>query len=106
MRRYKVEKCLLSQQVYAHNYLLPNIRNCFFIILFHPINTSVFAFDPNATKYVFVKKWGSRGTGDGQFLRIHDIDFNPSETRLYAIDRDGNRIQVFDKNGTFLFKWE
>ena len=46
-----------------------------------------------------------RGTGDGQFLRIHDIDFNPSETRLYVIDRDGNRIQVFDKNGTFLFKW-
>ena len=47
----------------------------------------------------------SKGTGDGQFHRIHDIDFNPSETRLYAIDRDGNRIQVFDKNGTFLFKW-
>jgi hypothetical protein len=63
-------------------------------ILFYSAN----AFDPNATKYVFVKKWGSRGTGDGQFMRIHDIDFNPSETRLYAIDRDGNRIQVFDKN--------
>ena len=63
------------------------------------------AFDPNATRYVFARKWGSRGTGDGQFMRIHDIDFNPSETRLYAIDRDGNRIQVFDKNGTFLFKW-
>lgn len=71
------------------------------VILFSSVN----AFDPNATKYVFVKKWGSRGTGDGQFMRIHDIDFNPSETRLYAIDRDGNRIQVFDKNGTFLFKW-
>ena len=63
------------------------------------------AFDPNATKYEFVKKWGSKGTGDGQFNRVHDIDFNPSETRLYAVDRDGNRIQVFDKNGTFLFKW-
>ena len=72
------------------------------VILFYSSN----AFDPNATKYVFVKKWGSRGTGDGQFMRIHDIDFNPSETRLYAIDRDGNLIQVFDKNGTFLFKWE
>jgi DNA-binding beta-propeller fold protein YncE len=71
------------------------------VILFSSVN----AFDPNATKYVFVKKWGSRGTGDGQFMRIHDIDFNPSETRLYAVDRDGNRIQVFDKNGTFLFKW-
>jgi DNA-binding beta-propeller fold protein YncE len=75
------------------------------LVLTVVISSAVSAFDPNATKYVFVKKWGSRGTGDGQFMRIHDIDFNPSETRLYAIDRDGNRIQVFDKNGTFLFKW-
>src|SRR6266540_3033621 len=75
------------------------------LILSVILYSSVSAFDPNATKYVFVKKWGSRGTGDGQFLRIHDIDFNPSETRLYAIDRDGNRVQVFDRDGTFLFKW-
>lgn len=33
------------------------------VILFSSAN----AFDPNATKYVFMKKWGSRGTGDGQF---------------------------------------
>jgi tripartite motif-containing protein 71 len=83
-------------------YLILGIVSLFLYLV---LNSSVFAFDPNATKYVFVKKWGSRGTGDGQFHRIHDIDFNPSETRLYAIDRDGNRIQVFDKNGTFLFKW-
>ena len=75
------------------------------LVLTVVISSAVSAFDPNTTKYVFVKKWGSRGTGDGQFMRIHDIDFNPSETRLYAIDRDGNRIQVFDKNETFLFKW-
>jgi DNA-binding beta-propeller fold protein YncE len=71
------------------------------IILF----STVGALDPQAKEYVFVKKWGSRGTGDGQFHRVHDIDFNPLETRLYAVDRDGYRIQVFDKNGTFLFKW-
>ena len=55
--------------------------------------------------YTFVKKWGSKGTGDGQFQRIHDLDFDPLEKRLYVSDRDGNRIQVFDKNRTFLFKW-
>lgn len=60
--------------------------------------------DPQKT-YTFVKKWGSKGTGDGQFQRIHDLDFDPLERRLYVSDRDGNRIQVFDKNGTFLFKW-
>ena len=104
MRRYEVEKCSLSQQIYdiIICYLILGIVSLFLYLV---LNSSVFAFDPNATKYVFVKKWGFKGTGDGQFHRIHDIDFNPSETRLYAIDRDGNRIQVFDKNGTFLFKW-
>jgi len=55
--------------------------------------------------YSFVKKWGSHGTGDGQFQRIHDLDFDPSEKYLYVVDRDGNRIQIFDKNGTFINKW-
>jgi tripartite motif-containing protein 71 len=55
--------------------------------------------------YSFVRKWGSNGSGDGEFRRIHDLDFDPSERHLYVVDRDGNRIQVFDKYGIFLFKW-
>jgi DNA-binding beta-propeller fold protein YncE len=55
--------------------------------------------------YTFVKEWGSKGTGDGQFLRPHDLEFDKNNERLYAVDRDGNRIQVFDKNGKFLFKF-
>ena len=66
---------------------------------------STYGFDPNATKYGLVKTWGSKGTGDGQFNRPHDLDFSNDEKLLYSVDRDGNRIQVFDKNGTFLFKW-
>ena len=59
----------------------------------------------NATVYEFYKKWGSEGKGDGQFQRPHDLDFSPDEKIIYAVDRDGNRIQAFDKNGTFLFSW-
>ena len=55
--------------------------------------------------YSFARKWGGEGTEDGKFLRPHDLDFSPDEKILYAVDRDGNRIQAFDKNGTFLFKW-
>ena len=65
----------------------------------------VAAFDPKADKYVLFKKWGSEGSGDGEFHRIHDLDFDPTEKYLYVVDRDGNRIQVFDKNGTFVTKW-
>ena len=33
------------------------------------------------------KKWGSEGTGDGQFQRVHDLDFYPTEKYLYTVDR-------------------
>jgi len=55
--------------------------------------------------YKFVNKWGSNGTEDGQFLRPHDLEFDKNDKYLYVVDRDGARIQVFDKNGTFLFKF-
>ncbi|MGB8767387.1 MAG: hypothetical protein WCC79_08710, partial [Nitrososphaeraceae archaeon] len=51
-------------------------------------------------KYSFVTEWGSKGTENGQFLRPHDLEFDNNNKILYAVDRDGNRIQVFDKNGT------
>ena len=75
-----------------------------------------------AKHYVFVKKWGSlcklktlqgcnmnapgaKQVGDGQFQRVHDLDFDQQEKYLYTLDRDNNRVQVFDKNGTFIKKW-
>lgn len=63
-----------------------------------------YSFSQNETQYEFVKKWGGEGTGDGQFLRPHDLDFDPTDKLLYAVDRDGNRIQVFDKDGNFIKK--
>ena len=65
---------------------------------------SVYAFE-NATSYNFIKKLGGAGSDDGQFLRPHDLDFNKEETILYIVDRDGSRIQAFDKDGNFLFKF-
>lgn len=57
----------------------------------------------NSHAYYFVTEWGAKGSGDGQFLRPHDLEFDNYNKLLYAVDRDGNRIQVFDKNGTFQF---
>ena len=68
-------------------------------------STQMTAGDDIEQTYTFVKKWGGEGTGNGMFLRPHDLDFSPDEKILYAVDRDGNRIQAFDKNGTFLFAW-
>jgi DNA-binding beta-propeller fold protein YncE len=76
----------------------------FFLLANINIFSDVSAYE-NATEYKFVKKWGSKGIGPGQFQRPHDLDFSNDEKILYAVDRDGNRIQAFDKNGTFLFSW-
>ena len=55
------------------------ITTGFIIIMSIMISCStVSAFD-QAKEYVFVKKWGSKGTADGQFQRPHDLDFDPAE---------------------------
>jgi sugar lactone lactonase YvrE len=48
-----------------------------------------------------VKEWGKLGTGPGEFDQPHCLAFD-SKGRLYIGDRNNNRVQVFDQNGTFL----
>ena len=54
--------------------------------------------------YLFVRKWGSFGTGNGQFERPHDVAFD-SNGNVYVSGRDNNNIQKFTHNGTFILKW-
>ncbi|HEU4447768.1 MAG TPA: hypothetical protein VFR94_24055 [Nitrososphaeraceae archaeon] len=54
-------------------------------------------------QYEFVAKWGSEGSGPGQFNGQNDVD--PFKDFVYVADYDNNRIQVFDSNGTFVSSW-
>jgi DNA-binding beta-propeller fold protein YncE len=51
-----------------------------------------------------VKYWGDRGTRPGQFNTPHNIVID-SNSNLYVADRQNNRVQVFDTEGTFKQEW-
>jgi sugar lactone lactonase YvrE len=48
-----------------------------------------------------IKSWGKLGTGPGEFDQPHALAFD-SKGRLLVGDRNNNRIQIFDQDGTFL----
>jgi DNA-binding beta-propeller fold protein YncE len=52
----------------------------------------------------FVRWWGGKGTGPGQFDQPHSIALD-SRGRVYVADRSNNRIQIFDGDGNFLNQW-
>lgn len=62
------------------------------------INSRVAKYDANGD---WVKSWGERGTGPGQFRLPHAIAVD-NQDRIYVGDRSNRRIQVFDADGTFL----
>ncbi|MHC4508450.1 MAG: NHL repeat-containing protein [Planctomycetota bacterium] len=51
-----------------------------------------------------IKRWGSKGIGDGQFDSPEGIAVDKSGN-VYVCDRQNCRIQKFDSDGRFLAKW-
>jgi DNA-binding beta-propeller fold protein YncE len=61
--------------------------------------------DPRVLKFdkdgKFIKSWGGKGSGPGQFQVAHGVAIDP-KGMLWVADRENQRIQVFDQNGTFV----
>jgi DNA-binding beta-propeller fold protein YncE len=64
-------------------------------------NSRVAKFDKTGK---YVTSWGTPGSGPSQFRTVHSIQFD-SKDRAYVSDRENNRIQIFDSNGTLLKTW-
>jgi len=60
-------------------------------------NSRVAKYDRNGK---WLKNWGSRGTGEGQFNIVHGIAID-AQGNVYVGDEGNKRIQVFDGEGTF-----
>jgi len=54
--------------------------------------------------YVFVTKWGTEGSGDGQFAFPKGITVDP-ESDIYVADNLNHRVQKFVSDGTFITAW-
>jgi hypothetical protein len=62
------------------------------------VNSRVAKYDKNGD---WVKSWGDKGTGPGQFRLPHAIVADRNNN-IYVGDRTNRRIQVFDTEGKFL----
>jgi hypothetical protein len=62
------------------------------------VNSRVAKYDKNGD---WVKQWGQPGTAAGEFNTPHSIAAD-AEGNIYVADRGNRRIQVFDKDGTFV----
>ena len=65
-------------------------------------NNRIQKFDSSGT---FITKWGSIGTGDGQFHSPSRGVATDSAGNVYVADAGNNRIQKFDSSGAFITKW-
>ena len=65
------------------------------------VNSRVVHFDKTGT---FVKAWGKLGTDPGEFSLAHGIGVD-SNGRLYVVDRNNARIQVFEQSGEYITEW-
>lgn len=65
------------------------------------VNSRIVKFSKDGT---FIKAWGKKGTGPGEFDVPHTIFFD-SRGRLLVGDRSNKRIQIFDQDGKFLDQW-
>jgi PKD repeat protein len=64
-------------------------------------NDRIQKFDSNG---IFITKWGTRGSDDGQFGLAQGITID-SEGYVYVADNVNQRVQKFDADGTFITKW-
>jgi len=66
------------------------------------VNSRVALFDASGR---WVREWGTKGDGEGEFNNPHGLSFVPGSTDVVVADRENSRLQLFDGAGTFRRQW-
>jgi DNA-binding beta-propeller fold protein YncE len=53
----------------------------------------------------FLTKWGTHGSGNGQFRVPVGLAVDPTTGDVYVADNENDRVQKFDSDGTYLGQW-
>jgi len=64
-------------------------------------NACVHKFSPEGE---LLLSWGKPGSNPGEFHTPHGI-WVDKQDKVYVVDRDNNRIQIFDSEGNYLMAW-
>ncbi len=64
-------------------------------------NARVHKFSPDGT---LLLSWGEPGPAPGQFRLPHSIRVD-QQNRVWLVDRENSRIQIFDDKGKFITQW-
>ena len=64
-------------------------------------NARILEYTPDGRK---IREWGRPGTGPGEFRLPHSIAVDENGI-VYVADRENGRIQIFERDGTFLREW-
>ena len=70
-----------------------------FILATYSDSISIFSFE-----WQLIKTFGSKGTGPGQFMSIEGATTN-SRQEIIVADRYCDRIQIFTRDGNFLYSF-
>jgi len=64
-------------------------------------NARVHKFSPEGD---LLLSWGRPGSNPGEFHTPHGI-WVDKQDKIYVVDRDNNRVQIFDSEGNYLTAW-
>ena len=66
------------------------------------VNSRIAVFDDHGK---WLREWGKKGTGSGEFSNPHGLTFMPGNTDVLVADRENSRLQLFDEHGMFKRQW-
>lgn len=55
--------------------------------------------------YDFLRQWGNDVTKDGILVNPAGVAVNKNTNKVYVVDKNNYRVQVFDANGNYLRQW-